>query len=123
MMEPVKNKSTTSVADFSFSGLVGVARCDITPPVGIYNRLWGAAKHDRAEGVHRPITAAALAIRRRPEDAPLVLIALDWCVLTKNSGQIVMPPLVALAGDAGRVIVNCSHTHSVGLGFFSPDRY
>lgn len=30
----------------------GVARRDITPPVGIYHRTWGAATHERATGVH-----------------------------------------------------------------------
>ena len=39
---------------------VGFARADITPPVGIYHRMWGAALHDRATGVHRPLTATAL---------------------------------------------------------------
>src|SRR5438105_8025614 len=38
----------------------GVARCDITPPVGIYHRMWGAAVHDQATGVHRPLLATAL---------------------------------------------------------------
>ena len=38
----------------------GVARCDITPPVGIYHRMWGAALHDRSTGVHRPLTATVL---------------------------------------------------------------
>lgn len=38
----------------------GVARCDITPPVSIYHRMWGAALHERATGVHRPLTATAL---------------------------------------------------------------
>ena len=38
----------------------GLARADITPPVGIYNRMWGAALHDRATGVHRPLLATAL---------------------------------------------------------------
>src|SRR5919112_3186084 len=38
----------------------GLARTDITPPVGIYHRLWGAARHDRATGVHRPITAEVM---------------------------------------------------------------
>ena len=43
--------------------LLGVARCDVTPPVGIYHRMWGAATHDRATGVHRPLTATALVFR------------------------------------------------------------
>src|SRR6185312_1974082 len=40
----------------------GLARGDVTPPVGIYNRMWGAAAHDRATGVHRPLTATAFLI-------------------------------------------------------------
>ena len=39
----------------------GVARRDITPPVGIYHRMWGAATHERSTGVHRPLKATALA--------------------------------------------------------------
>src|SRR5688572_17467860 len=34
-------------------------RADITPPLGIYWRMWGAATHDHATGVHRPLTATA----------------------------------------------------------------
>ncbi len=37
----------------------GVASRDVTPPVGIYHRSWGAAAHDAAEGVHRPYVATA----------------------------------------------------------------
>jgi hypothetical protein len=33
---------------------------DITPPVGIYQGLWGAARHDRATGIHRPLTAKVM---------------------------------------------------------------
>jgi hypothetical protein len=36
---------------------VGIARCDVTRPVGIYHRMGGAAIRDRAIGVHRPLTA------------------------------------------------------------------
>ena len=39
---------------------LGLARVDVTPPVGIYHRMWGAASHDRATGVHRALTATAL---------------------------------------------------------------
>ena len=36
-----------------------VARGDITPPVGIYHRMWGAATHERSTGVHKPLLATA----------------------------------------------------------------
>src|SRR3954447_13970645 len=62
---------------------LGLARTDVTPPVGIYHRMWGAAIHDRSTGVHRPLTATAVALRPR-EDADggeQVIVALDHCLL------------------------------------------
>ena len=64
---------------------LGVARCDVTPPVGIYHRMWGAATHDRATGVHRPLTATALVFRAHglpagPETEQ-ALVAVDHCLL------------------------------------------
>src|SRR6266508_4256419 len=63
-----------------------LAWADITPPVGIYHRMWGAAKHDRATGVHRPLraTVAAFAAADAPLSSPetrQILLALDHCVL------------------------------------------
>ncbi len=62
----------------------GVATRDVTPPVGIYARSWGAATHEVAEGVHRPFEATAAvfapidgddadagARRRRPRLVPV----------------------------------------------------
>src|SRR5205085_12337727 len=60
----------------------GVATIDITPVVGTYHRMWGAATHDRSTGVHRPLTATVLALR--PLDAAkqgAVIISLDHCIL------------------------------------------
>jgi hypothetical protein len=54
----------------SLSSLIGVARRDITPPIGIYARNWGAAEHEVAEGVHRPLTATALVVRAAPTPDP-----------------------------------------------------
>src|SRR6187455_710505 len=63
----------------------GLARCDITPPVGIYHRMWGAATHDRAAGVHRPLTATALVLlplgTADEGPQPLVIVSLDHCLL------------------------------------------
>ena len=32
--------------------LTGVARVDITPPIGISHASWGAALHEKAEGLY-----------------------------------------------------------------------
>jgi hypothetical protein len=76
--------------------------------------MWGAAKHDTAEGVHRPITATALALRQGSDAPPLLLVSLDWCLLPDRAD--IPAALVELAEvDASRVIVACTHTHGVGI--------
>ena len=61
----------------------GVARADITPPVGIYHRMWGAATHERSTGVHRPLTATVLLLRsvQNDEASQRVIVAVDHCLL------------------------------------------
>jgi len=61
----------------SFHGLIGIAREEITPPVGIYARNWGASEHDIVDDVHRPLMATAVTMRTAPDAAPLVLVSLD----------------------------------------------
>ena len=68
---------------------LGIGRCDITPPVGIYHRFWGAAEHDQATGVHRPLEATVVLIGPGPDagrsdrgdPGPFAIIALDHCLL------------------------------------------
>src|SRR5207244_13065430 len=64
---------------------LGIARCDVTPPVGIYHRMWGAATHERASGIHRPLTASALVFQAQGKPAGIeseqVLVAVDHCLL------------------------------------------
>src|SRR5208282_2131149 len=73
---------------------LGVARCDITPPVGIYHRMWGAATHEQATGVHRPLTATALVFQAhdRPGAVPTeqVVVALDHCLLWSREMDALM---------------------------------
>ena len=94
----------------------GVSRRDITPPVGIFNRMWGAAPGDTADGVHRPITATVLAIRASAEQTPLLLVSLDWCIIDEPEDlKLLRQPLVDLCGgDDTRVVLACTHTHGVG---------
>jgi hypothetical protein len=97
----------------SFSGIIGVATGDITPPVGIYSRNWGAAAHDVADDVHRPFTATALTLQAQRDDLPLVLVALDlgWWRTPEDEWVVRGALLEALGSDASRVMINLSHTH------------
>ena len=61
----------------SFEGLIGVAQSDITPPVNIYSRNWGAAEHDIAEGIHRPLILTCITFQSSKKNKPLVLIGAD----------------------------------------------
>lgn len=106
---------------------VGIARGDITPPVGIYHRMWGAAVHDRSTGVHRPLTATALVLRPSPEASNaaatepsdsdmLVLIAVDHCLLWKNEMAGLLSEVATASGvPRERLLVMFSHTHAAGL--------
>ena len=62
-----------------FHGRIGTARTDVTPPVGIYSRTWGSAKHDVAEGVHRPALASCLVFQTLDGKDELVFLTLDSC--------------------------------------------
>src|SRR5512134_1499243 len=61
--------ATTRISTAYSRVRIGLGRADITPPVGIYHRLWGAARHDRATGVHRPVTCEVMVFGAL-EDAP-----------------------------------------------------
>jgi len=90
----------------------GFARADITPPVGIYHRMWGAALHDRATGVHRPLTATALWLESIDGKERQVVIGLDHCLLDREEFNRIRALVSKSAGIAeGRVFVAMSHTH------------
>jgi len=98
----------------AWSGLVGVARGDITPPVGIYNRNWGAAAHDAAQGIHRPLTLTALTMAEQGSAQPLVLVETDlgWWGSQAFERSFRVRLLAALGLPAERLIFGVSHTHA-----------
>ena len=60
----------------------GISHRDATPPVGIFHRFWGAANHDVASGVHRPIRVTASAMGDSdPGGMTWVLVTSDHCLL------------------------------------------
>lgn len=96
----------------------GLATGDVTPPVGIYHRMWGAATHERATGVHRPLTAAALAfapVQGGPEPG-CVIVAIDHCLLWGGEMAAFRQTVLAATGlQPEQVVVTFSHTHAAGL--------
>ena len=98
----------------SFKGQIGIARRDITPPVGIYSRNWGAATHETAIAIHRPLTLSALTIASSADDGPLVLVDADlgWWRSLKVFQQFQQRLLEDLSLDSSRLILALSHTHA-----------
>ncbi|MDE0219982.1 MAG: neutral/alkaline non-lysosomal ceramidase N-terminal domain-containing protein [Spirochaetaceae bacterium] len=92
----------------------GVARRDVTPPVGIQSRSFGAALHETAEGVHRPFTATALALDELEGDGgPMLLLAVDIGWLEKDEmAEFLDGVREPLGLDEGRLLIAFSHTHS-----------
>ena len=93
----------------------GVAIRDVTPPVGIYARSWGAATHDVAEGVHRPFVAAAAVFEPIAGDSPaLALVAVDlgWFQHVPDEAELRSAILRRTGLDEAALLINMSHTHS-----------
>ena len=103
-----------SLRQSEFRGLAGVAREPITPPSGIYARLWGSAKHDMAEGVHRPLLATCLYFSDVDNLSPLALFTLDlsWWRSTSDELEIRRAILEHSALAEHQLILHVSHSHA-----------
>jgi hypothetical protein len=98
----------------SFHGRIGIARADITPPVGIYARNWGASKHDVADSIHRPLTLSALTLAPLAAGAPLVFVDADlgWWKTPETARKFRARLLDELSLDSSNLIFALSHTHA-----------
>jgi hypothetical protein len=90
----------------------GVARCDITPPIGIAHGNWSAQLHDRSEGIDLPLMCTALAIT----DGTEAVIIAEWDLLYPPSGAWLAEArgrISALTGVPGdHIRLSASHTHA-----------
>lgn len=94
-----------------------LAQTDITPPVGIYHRLWGAATHDRSTGVHRPLRGTVMLFQPegQPDVPPQVLLAVDLCFLAYDVLNDMLPEMSRRTGiPREHFLFSPSHTHSAG---------
>jgi hypothetical protein len=108
--------------DASFTGIIGVAQEDITPPVGIYARNWGAAKQDIATGIHRALKLTCMTFQVSAEDKPLVMISADlgWWKSAADEKSLRLAILETFQLLPSRLMFCLSHTHA-GPGLFSED--
>jgi len=95
------------------SALVGVARRDVTPPVGIRAKNWGPADWERAEGAHRPFELTALAVTGGDGRAR-VLLAVDGTWWRRVADEIGVRGAIldGLGLDADQLMLSLSHTHA-----------
>ena len=97
-----------------FRARVGVSRWDITPDLDVCAKNWGAAKSWFAAGVHRPLTATALAIAPIDGGAPLLLFSLDlgWWRSRGDAETFHARMADQLGLPHANVIVHITHTHA-----------
>ncbi len=114
MIDDRLERPDSGVAHPAFEGLIGVARTDITPPVGIYARNWGAATHDVAQGIHRPLTATAVSFRTSAEEPATVLVSLDlgWWRSYRDEWFVRHYVLENTGIASNRLMLSFTHTHA-----------
>jgi hypothetical protein len=98
----------------SFRGRIGIARGDITPPVGIYARNWGAARHDVASAIHRPLTLTAMTLAPAGGGEMLVFVDADlgWWKSLRTFRDFQRRLHEALSVSPANLIFALSHTHA-----------
>ncbi|MBU4336697.1 MAG: hypothetical protein KJ548_08990 [Actinobacteria bacterium] len=97
-----------------WSGSAGVARQDVTAPIGIRMRNWGYGDCDVATRVHRPLTVTALALAAADGSDPSVLLTVDlgWWRTTADETRVRGAVLTATGVPADRVLLHLTHTHA-----------
>lgn len=108
---------STNPVDFqhaSWQGHIGVSRTDITPPIGIYARNWGAAQHDVAETIHRSLTLTALTLTPREGGTTLIFVDADlgWWKTPQTFYNFQKRLLETLSLESANLIFALSHTHA-----------
>ncbi|GAB7009073.1 neutral/alkaline non-lysosomal ceramidase N-terminal domain-containing protein [Halorubrum trueperi] len=89
---------------------VGVARADMTPPVGIAHASWGAQTHERAVGVDLPLEVTALAISDGQRTT--VTLSLDIVILWSEDDVTAIRKETAELAEIPEEHVRVSYTHT-----------
>ncbi len=87
---------------------IGLATCDITPPVGVY--LAGfASRTERSTDVYHPLRATAVAID--DGKTPLLIVMAEWLGFYDRTKRMRERLVEATGVDAKNIVLTGSHTH------------
>ncbi len=109
---------TTSIHTPTSICRLGLGITDITPPVGMYHRMWGAAKHDRSTGVHRTLRATAMILESADGHAAQrhLFVSLDHCMFRPpEMDELKRRTCELLKIGENDLTIVFSHTHGAGL--------
>ena len=109
------DKSALTETAPSFRGLIGTSRRDMTPEPGIFCHLWGSARHEIAESIHRPLYVYAIAFKATGDQSPFVIVTIDYCWFPnfETVTRLRRPILASLGIEEHRLLLVVTHSHSV----------
>lgn len=95
------------------SAEIGIARRDISPPLGIRANSWPLSDWERSEGDHWPMTLTALAVVS-DDGVTQLMIAIDgtWWGRVADEWNVRGRVLEQLGLSPDQLLINLSHTHS-----------
>lgn len=90
---------------------VGIAKANITPPVGISHAGWGAQSHERAAGVDYPMYVAALWVS--DGDNSVVICDFDLGIITAEESTLLREQISsAVDVPVQHIRISYTHTHA-----------
>jgi len=108
--------TSLEVTPFEGQAFIGIVKREITPPFGIYGRMWGASNHDRSEGSHKPLFVTAMSMQSAEDEMPALLVAIDAASLGDLDGRegekLRATVKNSLGVDESHLMIACSHTHA-----------
>lgn len=109
----MKQKDLLKETTGSLCARFGLGQCDITPPIGIYSRNWGAAAFDQAIAVHQPLMMHCLYMQSC-DGLPAILLTADlgWWKNAADEQNLRLALLSHFNLEEPQLIFALSHTHA-----------
>ena len=94
----------------AFPYLLGVATCDVTPPVGAM--LAGfASRRTPSTGIHLPLRGSASALTDRATGVTLLLVSVEWLGFYNRAAEVRALLTAATGLPAHHILLCGTHTH------------